>query len=173
MPDLCASHGSDHGLSSPIGGSARLPQYAPSVMRNVLLACCCLIAPFGLTACGGGSTSTDQVPTAPPVAQPLADADTLASGSTGGTTTDQTTTAAPSSQTTTGQATTPAVTPSGGAAAPTQTPATTTPATGNGTGGTTVTPQSSGGAAAPAGVVAPSANAGSTKQFCTDNPGAC
>jgi hypothetical protein len=64
------------------------------------------------------------------------------------------------------------VTPSGGAAAPAQTPA--APATGNGTGGT-ATPPSSGGAAAPAGVVAPLASAGSTatKQFCTDNPGAC
>ena len=138
-------------------------------MRNALLVCCCLFAPVGLAACGGDSTAVDKVPTAPPVAQPLPDANTLASQTATGTTADATSTATPSSQATTTTPATGGVTPvpsSGGAAAPV-TPAATTPAA------TTPAP-SSGGAAAPAtGGVTPSANAGSTKQFCQDNPGAC
>lgn len=145
-------------------------------MRPVIAAFTCVLAlaaPLVLSSCGGDDRAYDNVPASSPELVPPDDANDLA-GSTP-TTTGTTTTPAASGTSTT-QATPPAA--SGPAAPSTGTGGTAPqPAPGTGTGGTGGgTGTGTGGGAAPStGGVSPddSANAGSVKQFCADNPGAC
>ena len=144
-------------------------------MRPVITAFTCalaLTAPLGLSACGGDERAYDDVPAKAPELVPADDANDIVSGS--GTPASGTT--GQDSATSQNQTTTPSTggtapgTDTGGATTPAPGPATPAPATGGGT-----APGTGGGAAPDTGGVSPddTAAAGSVKQFCADNPGAC